>query len=190
MMKLSDWISKRQTTNKQKLELSEKQKLEKSIEKEKSRKDIEKYRVRFIGFGWLMIPSLAYLVLVALFFWDIWINKNNINWLIWAPLGVIALFTGPAFSIESDWEGELKIKSAAGTSHKYDSEYLYTDSKFNYITYELGKKIVYFINVLAMLAIIAYIILSISNYTPTFSDQLGIIVFLLIFIAIGVWFKR
>lgn len=188
-MKLLNWITKNQAAKKQKLELSEKEAMERKVTEEKGRKSIEKYKIRVIGFGWLLLPGLIGFVLTILFIGDILLNKGK-DWLLFVPFGVIGLLVAPAFSMGDEWERELKIKNVAGTSSEYESGYLYTDSKFNYLGYKYGKILLYLINVLIVLIALIWVFISIGNTTPSIYNQNAFIIFLLIIIAVGVWLKR
>ncbi len=188
-MKLLNWIRKNKAAKKQKLELSEKEETERKVTEEKGRKTIEKYKIEIIGFGWLLLPGLIGFVLIILFIGDILLNKGK-DWLLFVPFGVIGLLATPAFNMSDEWEREIKTKNNAGTASKYDSGYLYTDSKFNYLGYKYGKILLYLINVLVVLIALIWVLISIGNTTPSIYNQNALIIFLLIIIAIGVWLKR
>ena len=188
-MKLLNWIRKNQVTKKQKIELSEKKETEKRITEERERKSIEKYKVEIISFGWLLLPGLIGFVLSILFIGDLLLNKGQ-NWLLFIPFGVIGLLVAPAFNMSDEWEREIGIKNIAGTASKYETGYLYTDSKFNYLGYKYGKVLLYLINVLIVLIALIWVLISVGNITPSIYDQNAFIIFLLIVITVGVWIKR
>lgn len=188
-MKLLNWIRKNQVTKEQKAELFEKKETERRVMEEKERRSLEKYKIEIIGFSWLLLPGLIGFVLTILFIGDLLLNKGQ-NWLLFAPFGVIGLLVAPAFNMSDEWEREIKIKNNAGTASKYDSGYLYTDSKFNYLGYKYGKMLLYLINVLVVLIALIWVLISIGNTTPSIYNQNAFIIFLLIIIAIGVWLKR
>lgn len=188
-MKLLNWIRKNQATKKQKIELSEKEEMERKVREEKGRKSIEKYKIEIIGFGWLLLQGLIGFVLIILFIGDILLNKGK-DWLLFVPFGVIGLLVAPAFNMSDEWENKIKIKNSAGTSNRYESGYLYTNSKFDYLSYKYSKILLYLINVLIVVAGLIWIITSAGNTTPSLYNQNAFIIFLLIIIAIGVWIKH
>lgn len=159
---------------------------EKIIKEEKERTEIEKYKIKEIGW-WIIFPSFLFLVFFVYGLYDYFINKN-FNWYLLSPTGLIGLLMGFSSEIEDNWKKRLTCKEKIHNKNDnyqwvdYENEHVYTDSKWDYLLYKTAKVISYLVSFIFVSIIGIMLFMWIGNIiiAPT-----TIIIILLIIIIIN-----
>jgi len=163
--------------------LLEKEQEEKIIKKEKSRNQLEKYKISEIGgwVFWLLIPFVISGVYAAI---DFFLYKN-INWYILFFFGLTIVPMNILFELDEKWGKRLQYKAKSSDEEDYRFHYLYgyfyTDSPLEFYAYKLSKIVTYLITIVmfAAIAILLFIWLGSISIAPT-----TIIIILLIILIV------
>jgi len=167
--------------------LLEKEQEEKIIKKEKSRNQLEKYKISEIGVGWvfgLVIPWIISGVYLLIDFF----SNHNINGYILFSFFLIMMLIITLSSLEEEWRKKLQCKVKIPEKENYQfgpdrylDGYFYTDSPLEFYAYKLSKIVTYLITI-AMFVVIAILLFTwfgSKSITPT-----TIIIILLIILIV------
>lgn len=159
---------------------------EEFFEKEKSRKQIEKYRMKDLGLKWHAIPTLVW---IGVIIYAIYQKNSDTEINAYVMMAGIALFISSLtlLNIEGGWakrrKAKLKLKNSIDSYDlfEYDYDYTYTDSHDEFVFYRIAKFITYCGNFVA----IAFGCLLIFSWLSSIAiNPTTIIIILLIIIII------
>ena len=128
----------------------EKELMERLMNEEKGKKEMEKYKMKKIG-KWIVLPLLLSFILGVIFLWY-WYSTKEFNW--YFALVVAACFF-PIFAtdIETEWDKRMECKRQI-TGHydleeegvdndlsRYDWDYIYTNSSYQFYLYNTACQV-------------------------------------------------
>lgn len=185
--KISKYSKKLEAKNTEEARLLlEKEQEEKIIKKEKSRNQLEKYKISEIGgwVFWLLIPFVIGGVYIAIDFF----SNDYINWYILFFFGLTVASMSILFDLDEKWRKGLQCKAKISDEEDYRFHpdrylygYFYTDSPLEFYAYKLSKIITYLITIVMFVAIVIllFIWLGSISIAPT-----TIIIILLIILIV------